>query len=60
MKSHAIKLMFSCIVLALAALACSLDVIADDTATNGWRGDGSGSFPKAKVVTKWSPDENII
>jgi len=60
MNSRAIKLMFSCTILALVALACSFNVLAGDTATNSWRGDGSGSFPQAKVVTKWSPDENIV
>jgi len=59
MNSRAIKLMFSCMILALAVLACS-DALAEDTATNGWRGDGSGRFPNARIVTKWSADENII
>ena len=41
------------VVTALAILMFHIPSLADDTATNGWRGDGSGSYPSANIPTKW-------
>ncbi len=37
--------------------ACSL--VAGEPPV-GWRGDGSGRYPSAEPVTRWSPKENVL
>lgn len=40
----------------LAAFICT---VAFGQTTTGWRGDGSGRFPKATPPTTWGPDKNV-
>ena len=32
----------------------------EDTVATGWRGDGTGRFPKATPLTSWSLEDNVI
>lgn len=45
--------------LILVALAWNV-VAADGPAVVGWRGDGSGQYPSATPVKRWSGTENVV
>src|SRR5262245_27788186 len=45
---------------ALVALAICATATAEPAAPVGWRGDGSGQYPQADPVAKWSADRNIL
>ena len=41
-------------------LCCTLGMSAAWGETVGWRGDGTGKYPDAKPVTRWSAEKNVV